>query len=185
MTPRALLIGVLASGTVLAGVIIGVLAIGIAHPKATIAAKAAVEAAPPMRASRPTKATPPAWRSSRRRIHHGLGDAGGGAFTHIVRVDGFWIDRHEVTKRAVPEIRRRDRLSHAGRARAGSPGAPGHAQELMAPGSVVFVQPTGRAARRPDRAMVAVRGRRELAQPDGSGQHDRGTSTASGGAHRP
>jgi hypothetical protein len=47
MTPRALLIGVLASGTVLAGVIIGALAIGIEHPKATIAAKAAVGSCAP------------------------------------------------------------------------------------------------------------------------------------------
>ena len=42
MTSRALLIGAPASGTVLAGVIIGALAIGIEHPKATVAAMAEV-----------------------------------------------------------------------------------------------------------------------------------------------
>ena len=39
-------------------------------------------------------------------------------FTHIVRVDGFWIDRHEVTNAQFRTLRRRDRLRDARRARA-------------------------------------------------------------------
>jgi len=63
-------------------------------------------------------------------------------FTHTVRVDGFWIDRHEVTNAQFREFvaatgyvtlaeRGLDPATH-----------PGMAKELLAPGSVVFVPPT-------------------------------------------
>jgi formylglycine-generating enzyme len=63
-------------------------------------------------------------------------------FTHIVRVDGFWIDRHEVTNAQFLRFvaatgyvtlaeRGLDHKTH-----------PGMAKELLVPGSVVFIQPT-------------------------------------------
>jgi len=63
-------------------------------------------------------------------------------FTHTVRVDGFWIDRHEVTNAQFREFvaatgyvtlaeRGLDPATH-----------PGMSQELLAPGSLVFIQPT-------------------------------------------
>ena len=39
-------------------------------------------------------------------------------FTHIVRVDPFWIDRHEVTNAQFERFVGRHRLRDAGRARA-------------------------------------------------------------------
>ena len=65
-------------------------------------------------------------------------------FTHIVRVDGFWIDRHEVTNARFKQFvdatgyitlaeRGIDPRSH-----------PDMAKDLLIPGSVVFIQPTNR-----------------------------------------
>jgi formylglycine-generating enzyme len=67
-------------------------------------------------------------------------------FTHVVRVDGFWIDRHEVTNAQFREFvtatgyltlaeRGLDPATH-----------PGMAKELLAPGSVVFIPPTNVAS---------------------------------------
>src|SRR5216683_5054311 len=63
-------------------------------------------------------------------------------FTHVVRVDGFWIDRHEVTNAQFREFvtatgyltlaeRGLDPVTH-----------PGMPKELLVPGSVVFIPPT-------------------------------------------
>src|SRR5258708_22347487 len=63
-------------------------------------------------------------------------------FTHAVRVDGFWIDRHEVTNAQFREFvaatgyvtlaeRGLDPVTH-----------PGMPKELLVPGSVVFIPPT-------------------------------------------
>ena len=63
-------------------------------------------------------------------------------FTHTVRVDGFWIDRHEVTNAQFREFvaatgyvtlaeRGLDPATH-----------PGMSKELLVPGAVVFIPPT-------------------------------------------
>ena len=94
MTPRALLIGVLASGTVLAGVIIGALAIGIAHPKATIAAKAAVGSCAPY-AGLPADQGDTAGMAfiPGNFIHDGLGAPPAGGAFHPHRARGRLLDR--------------------------------------------------------------------------------------------
>ena len=65
-------------------------------------------------------------------------------FIHEVHVDGFWIDRHEVTNAQFGEFV--DATGYKTLAERGldpktHPGAP---EELLAPGSVVFIEPTER-----------------------------------------
>ena len=63
-------------------------------------------------------------------------------FTHIVRVDSFWIDRHEVTNAQFREFVAATgyvTLAERGLDSATHPGMP---KELLAPGSVVFIPPT-------------------------------------------
>jgi formylglycine-generating enzyme len=63
-------------------------------------------------------------------------------FTHVVRVDGFWIDRHEVTNAQFREFVAATgyvTLAERGIDPENHPGMP---KELLAPGSVVFVKPT-------------------------------------------
>jgi formylglycine-generating enzyme len=62
-------------------------------------------------------------------------------FTRIVRVDGFWIDRHEVTNAQFREFVAATgyvTLAERGLDPATHPGMP---KELLAPGSVVFITP--------------------------------------------
>jgi formylglycine-generating enzyme len=62
-------------------------------------------------------------------------------FTHVVRVDGFWIDRHEVTNaqfRKFVEATRYVTLAERGLDPETHPGMP---KEMLVPGSIVFVQP--------------------------------------------
>ena len=63
-------------------------------------------------------------------------------FTHVVRVDGFWIDRHEVTNAQFKQFT--DATGYRTLAERGldpktHPNLP---SELLVPGSVVFIQPT-------------------------------------------
>jgi formylglycine-generating enzyme required for sulfatase activity len=63
-------------------------------------------------------------------------------FTHIVRVNGFWIDRHEVTNAQFLKF-----VAATGYVTLAERGLdpkthPGMAKELLVPGSVVFIQPT-------------------------------------------
>jgi sulfatase modifying factor 1 len=63
-------------------------------------------------------------------------------FTHVVRVDGFWIDRHEVSNAQFREFVTATgyvTLAERGLDPATHLGMP---QELLAPGSMVFVAPT-------------------------------------------
>ena len=63
-------------------------------------------------------------------------------FTHVVRVDGFWIDRHEVTNAQFREFVTATgyvTLAERGLDPATHPGMP---KELLLPGSVVFIPPT-------------------------------------------
>ena len=63
-------------------------------------------------------------------------------FTHIVRVDGFWIDRHEVTNAQFKQFV--DATGYLTLAERGlDPKAyPDTDKEFLVPGSVVFMQPT-------------------------------------------
>jgi sulfatase modifying factor 1 len=63
-------------------------------------------------------------------------------FTHVVRVDGFWIDRHEVTNAQFREFVAATgylTLAERGIDPESHPGMP---RELLAPGSMTFVKPT-------------------------------------------
>ena len=63
-------------------------------------------------------------------------------FTHIVRVEGFWIDRHEVTNAQFREFVTATgyvTLAERGLDPATHPDMP---KELLAPGSLVFIAPT-------------------------------------------
>jgi formylglycine-generating enzyme required for sulfatase activity len=63
-------------------------------------------------------------------------------FTHVVRIDGFWIDRHEVTNaqfRRFVEATGYVTLAERGLDPNSHPGMP---REMLAAGSVVFIPPT-------------------------------------------
>ena len=63
-------------------------------------------------------------------------------YTHIVRVDGFWIDRHEVTNAQFAKFVRATGYRTLAE-RGGDPKVvPEMPKELMAPGSVAFIMPT-------------------------------------------
>jgi formylglycine-generating enzyme required for sulfatase activity len=66
----------------------------------------------------------------------------GERFTHIVHVDGFWIDRHEVTNAQFRQFVTATgyvTLAERGLDAATDPSMP---KELLTPGSVVFVPPS-------------------------------------------
>src|SRR5207245_7538180 len=67
-------------------------------------------------------------------------------FTHVVRVDGFWIDRHEVSNAQFREFVTATgyvTLAERGLDPATHPGMP---KELLVPGSVVFIPPANVAS---------------------------------------
>jgi formylglycine-generating enzyme len=68
-------------------------------------------------------------------------------FTHVVSVDGFWIDRHEVTNAQFKQFV--DATGYRTLAQRGlDPNAHPHmSKETLVPGSVVFVQPNERGGR--------------------------------------
>jgi formylglycine-generating enzyme len=63
-------------------------------------------------------------------------------FTHVARVDGFWIDRHEVTNAQFRQFV--DATGYRTLAERGlePKSHPGMDKELLVPGSVVFIRPT-------------------------------------------
>ena len=63
-------------------------------------------------------------------------------FIHTVSVDGFWIDRHEVTNAQFKQFAEATGYVTLAERGLDPKENPGTAQELLAPGSVVFVQPT-------------------------------------------
>jgi sulfatase modifying factor 1 len=90
-------------------------------------------------------------------------------FTHVVHVDDFWIDRHEVTNAQFREFVTATgyvTLAERGLDAATHPGMP---KELLVPGAVPADQCR---ERRPDHRVVAVRGGRQLARAGRSGQFD-------------
>jgi formylglycine-generating enzyme len=142
MTPRRLLAGTLGFGTVLTGLIIGALATGIDRQSAT----------PGKVGSCATYAGLPAEKEGETA---GMAFIAGGLFkmgserhqpeerfAHVVRIDGFWIDRHEVTNAQFKQFV--DATGYVTLAERGlDPKTYPHlAKDLLVPGSVVFIQPT-------------------------------------------
>src|SRR5215217_3973807 len=141
MTPRNLLIGSFGFGAVLACIAIGAFATGFAQPSAAISGVGSCAAYFGL----PTGEGETA----------GMAFIPGGGFTmgserhqpeerstHSVRVDGFWIDRHEVTNaqfRRFVEATGYATLAERGLDPKTHPGMP---TALLAPGSVIFIQPT-------------------------------------------
>lgn len=135
------LVGHFGLGTVLACVMIGAFATGIEErhtPRAEIGSCAAYAGFPAEEGETA-----------------GMASIAGGAFrmgserhqpeerfTHVVRVDSFWIDRHEVTNAQFKQFV--DATGYRTLAERGlDPKAhPGLAAELLVPGSVVFIEPT-------------------------------------------
>lgn len=141
MASRGWLIGSLGFGTVLAGAIIGAFATGIQPRHATRAEVGSCDAYSGLPAEEGETA--------------GMAFISGGTFrmgserhqpeerfTHVVRVDGFWIDRHEVTNAQFKQFV--DATGYITLAERGlDPNAhPNVSKDLLVPGSVVFVQPT-------------------------------------------
>jgi formylglycine-generating enzyme len=62
-------------------------------------------------------------------------------FTHIARLDGFWIDRHEVTNAQFKKFTEATGYVTLAERGLDHKVNPGMAKELLAPGSVVFIQP--------------------------------------------
>lgn len=62
-------------------------------------------------------------------------------FTHVVRVDGFWIDRHEVTNAQFAKFVETTSYVTLAERPVDPKNHPDWPQEMLAPGSVVFVPP--------------------------------------------
>ena len=63
-------------------------------------------------------------------------------FIHAVRLDGFWIDRHEVTNAQFRQFVDATRYQTLAERRIDPNTHPGTPKDLLVPGSVVFVTPT-------------------------------------------
>lgn len=140
MAPRALLIGSAGFGAIFACIAVGGFATGIYQPDAAMASVGSCAAYAGLSAGEGDTA--------------GMAFIPGGTFrmgserhqpeerfTHVVRVDGFWIDRHEVTnaqfKQFVDATGYRT-LAERGLDPAAHPNMP---KDLLVPGSTVFIQP--------------------------------------------
>jgi formylglycine-generating enzyme len=157
MTFRRWLIGFLGVGAVLSGVVYGALATGVEQRQETGGGA-----------------------SGERDVTAGMVFIPGGTFTmgserhqpeerftHVVRVDGFWIDRHEVTNAQFKEFA--DATGYRTLAERGlDPKAnQSLAKELLVPGSAVFIHPIASVARtQPGWQYVA---RANWRQPSGPG----------------
>jgi formylglycine-generating enzyme len=138
---RNMLLGSLGLGAVLAGFVICTFAAGIEQPHKTKAAVGSCAAYAGLPAEEGETA--------------GMAFISGGTFkmgseryqpeerfTHVVRVDGFWIDRHEVTNAQFKQFV--DATGYVTLAERGlDPKTyPDTPKDLLVPGSVVFIQPT-------------------------------------------
>jgi formylglycine-generating enzyme required for sulfatase activity len=124
-----------------AGLAIGALATGINQPNATppsVGSCAAYAGLPAGEGETAGMAFIPGGTFRMGSEHHQPEER----FTHVVRVDGFWIDRHEVTNAQFRQFV--DATGYRTLAERGlDPDAhPGMAKELLVPGSVVFIKPT-------------------------------------------
>ena len=141
MTPRSLLIGSLGFGAVLAGVVIGAFATGVEQRDATkagVGSCAAYAGLPVEEGETAGMAFIPGGTFQMGSERHQPEER----FTHAVRVDGFWIDRHEVTNAQFKQFV--DATGYRTLAERGvDPKAYPHMpKELLVPGSVVFIPPT-------------------------------------------
>jgi sulfatase modifying factor 1 len=140
LRPRRLLIGSLAAGAVLAGFMINARAVGIPKPdmpKAEVGSCAAYGGIPSGDGETAGMAFIPGGSFKMGSEQHQPEER----FSHIVRVDGFWIDRHEVTNAQFTQFV--DATGYVTVAERGPDPAPnnGTAGELQVPSSAVFVQP--------------------------------------------
>ena len=102
-------------------------------------------------------------------------------YRHSVRIDGFWIDRHEVTNAQFAKF-----VAATGYVtlaeRGGDPKI--HAnmpKELLAPGSVAFIMPTDVKRGGSITQVVSIHTQRQLAPTRRTRQFDRGPGQPSGG----
>src|SRR5262249_38237571 len=101
-------------------------------------------------------------------------------FTHTVRVDGFWIDRHEVTNAQFREFVTATgyvTLAERGLDAATHPGMP---KELLVPGSVVFIQPSNVASGGRITQWFQYVAGANWREPAGPGKTDAGQENQSG-----
>ena len=63
-------------------------------------------------------------------------------FTHVVQVDGFWIDRHEVTNAEFDKFVKATGYITLAERGVDPKTHPGMSQDMLAPGSVIFIPPT-------------------------------------------
>src|SRR5262245_41463188 len=148
MTSRRLLIGSVGFAAVLASVMAGAFATGIEQrdtTKPAVGSCAAYAGLPSEEGETAGMAFIPGGAFTMGSERHRPEER----FTHVVRVDGFWIDRHEVTNaqfRQFVEATGYRTLAERG---LDPKTHPGMAKELLVPGSVVFVPPTdsGRGGR--------------------------------------
>ena len=146
MIRRGLLMGSLGFGTVLAGAMIAAFATGVAPrdtTKASVGSCAAYAGLPLEDGETAGMAFIPGGSFKMGSERHQPEER----FTHVVRVDGFWIDRHEVTNAQFKQFV--DATGYRTLAERGlDPKAhPEMPKELLVPGSVVFIQPTERGGR--------------------------------------
>ena len=138
---RSLLICSLSFGTVLTGITLGAFATGIEQRDATkpaVGSCAAYAGLPAEEGETAGMAFIPSGTFTMGSERHRPEER----FTHVVRVDGFWIDRHEVTNaqfRQFVEATGYRTLAERG---LDLKAHPGMAKELLVPGSVVFIPPT-------------------------------------------
>jgi formylglycine-generating enzyme len=147
MATRGWLIGCLGFGTVLAGAMIGAFAIGNEQLRATraeVGSCAAYAGLPAEEGETAGMSFIPAGTFKMGSERHQPEER----FTHVVRVDGFWIDRHEVTNAQFKQFV--DATGYVTLAERGlDPKGTKAEEELLTPGSVVFIPPTdvGRGGR--------------------------------------
>lgn len=139
---RSLLIP-LATGAVLVGAMIGASATGIVtkdNSKAALGSCAAYSGLPPEGGDTAGMTFVPAGTFAMGSEQHQPEER----FTHVVRVDGFWIDRHEVTNAQFKKFV--DATGYVTLAeRPVDPKVhPDWSQDMLVPGSIVFVPPKGR-----------------------------------------
>ncbi len=141
MTPRQLLTGSIGLGAILTGAMIGAVVIGIAQrtaARADVGSCAAYSGLPSDESETAGMAFIPGGTFRMGSEQHQPEER----FTHIVRVDGFWIDRHEVTNAQFQKFV--DTTGYVTLAERGLDPAThvGMPKELLIPGAVVFIQPT-------------------------------------------
>jgi formylglycine-generating enzyme len=146
MASRGWLIGSLGFGAALAGVMVGAFATGIEQQRTTraeLGSCAAYAGLPAEEGETAGMAFIPGGNFRMGSERHQPEER----FTHVVRVDGFWIDRHEVTNAQFSQFV--DGTGYVTLAERGPDPRthPDTPKELLVPGSVVFIRPTTRHGR--------------------------------------